>query len=91
MVAKIPPGRVASYGQIAALAGFPGRARWVGRVLSELPAGTRLPWHRVVNAAGLIVDRPGAAEQRRRLVAEGALLKGRRVERERFWQAGAAG
>lgn len=85
VVATIPTGQVASYGQVAALAGLPGRARWVGRVLSELPAKTRLPWHRVVNAAGLIVDRPSAAEQRQRLVAEGALVLGRRVAKERFW------
>ncbi|MEE3096411.1 MAG: MGMT family protein, partial [Pseudomonadota bacterium] len=47
-VNSIPPGRVSSFGRIAEAAGFPGRARWVGRVLSQLPANTSIPWHRVL-------------------------------------------
>ena len=43
VVASIPVGRVATYGQIASMAGQPGRARWVGRLLSELPQATTLP------------------------------------------------
>lgn len=70
-VDSIPPGRVATYGQIAREAGLPRRARLVGRVLATLPAGTRLPWHRVVNAQGRISLRPGAPLQRRRLASEG--------------------
>lgn len=57
VVARIPKGRVASYGQIAALAGLPGRARQVGYALAALQGGTDLPWHRVVNAAGRISPR----------------------------------
>lgn len=71
-VDSIPPGRVATYGQVAAEAGLPGRARLVGRVLSELPANSELPWHRVVGAGGAIAQRPGdgPSVQRRRLRAE---------------------
>ena len=50
IVASIPKGKVATYGQIAKMAGFPNHARFVGRVLSGLPAESTLPWHRVVNA-----------------------------------------
>lgn len=52
VVARIPPGRVATYGQVAALAGLPGHARLVGYALHALPDGSRVPWHRVVNAQG---------------------------------------
>ncbi|KIG17114.1 methylated-DNA--protein-cysteine methyltransferase-related protein [Enhygromyxa salina] len=71
-VAAIPAGKVASYGQVALLAGLPGRARLVGRVLSHLPPGSEVPWQRVVNARGEISlgDR-AAARQRRLLEAEG--------------------
>ena len=68
----VPRGKVASYGQIALEAGLPGRARLVGRMLGELTPGTKLAWHRVVNAAGRISLRGTAGrEQRRRLRAEG--------------------
>jgi methylated-DNA-protein-cysteine methyltransferase-like protein len=53
-VARIPRGKVATYGQIAALAGFPGHARQVGYALHALPEGSDLPWHRVIGAPGRI-------------------------------------
>ncbi len=53
-VARVPRGRVATYGQIASVAGLPGHARMVGYALSALGEGSRVPWHRVVNAAGRI-------------------------------------
>lgn len=53
-VARVPRGRVATYGQIASAAGLPGHARMVGYALSALSEGSRVPWHRVVNAAGRI-------------------------------------
>lgn len=73
VVDSIPRGRVATYGQVAAEAGLPRRARLVGKILATLPAGTKLPWHRVVNAAGTISLRHGAGPklQRSRLAREG--------------------
>ncbi len=67
----IPAGKVATYGDVARLAGMPGAARRVGRALRALPADSRIPWHRVVNAQGEIVVPAGPAVQRRRLEAEG--------------------
>lgn len=75
-VDSIPRGRVASYGQVAREAGLPRHARLVGRVLGELPIGARLPWHRVVNAAGRVSPRGdgrACAEQLRRLAREGVV------------------
>ncbi|MBL8863639.1 MAG: MGMT family protein [Planctomycetes bacterium] len=71
-VDSIPRGSVATYGQVAAEAGLARRARLVGRALAELGPGTKLAWHRVVNASGHI-SLPGSAarEQERRLRAEG--------------------
>lgn len=57
VVARIPRGRVATYGQVATLAGLPRRARLVGRALRVLPAESDVPWHRVVNAQGKISPR----------------------------------
>lgn len=70
VVRKIPRGRVASYGHVARLAGLPGRARQVGYAMHALPAGTRVPWHRVVNAAGKVSRRryPGAELTQRMLL-----------------------
>lgn len=53
-VAQIPHGKVATYGQIAALTGHPRGARTVGWALHSLPCATNLPWHRVVNSQGRI-------------------------------------
>jgi methylated-DNA-protein-cysteine methyltransferase-like protein len=52
VVRRIPKGRVATYGQIARLAGIEGHARQVGYALHSLPAGSDIPWHRVINARG---------------------------------------
>jgi len=73
VVRRIPRGRVASYGQIAALAGLPGHARQVGYALHALSPGTAVPWQRVVNAAGAISLRPmsGGISQRLLLEKEG--------------------
>jgi methylated-DNA-protein-cysteine methyltransferase-like protein len=54
VVRRIPRGRVATYGQIAALLGNPRAARTVGWALRALPAGSRVPWHRVIDGAGRI-------------------------------------
>jgi methylated-DNA-protein-cysteine methyltransferase-like protein len=54
VVVEIPNGRVATYGQVAVLAELPRQARLVGYALHALPADSRVPWHRVVNAKGEI-------------------------------------
>ena len=54
VVSRIPRGRVATYGQVARIAGLPGQARLVGYALHALPAGTSVPWQRVVNAQGAL-------------------------------------
>ena len=59
-VSRIPKGRVATYGQIAALAGLPRQARLVGYALSKLTPESAVPWHRVVNAKGEISLRANA-------------------------------
>jgi len=88
VVRRIPRGRVASYGQVARLAGLPGRARQVGYAMHALQSGTRLPWHRVVNAEGRVSRRrvPGAElTQRMLLVREGVRFDARgRISFERF-------
>ena len=80
VVRRIPKGRVATYGQVADLAGIPGHARQVGYALHALSEGTTVPWHRVVNAKGEISLRsmPGAELIQRQLLAwEGVLLNAR--------------
>ena len=54
VVSRIPKGRVATYGQVARLAGLPRHARLCGYAMHALPADSDVPWHRVVNAAGKI-------------------------------------
>lgn len=74
VVRRIPVGRVATYGQVATLAGLRGHARQVGYALHDLPDGTDVPWHRVINARGEISLRSSSGshgEQRRRLEEEG--------------------
>jgi methylated-DNA-protein-cysteine methyltransferase-like protein len=80
VVRRIPKGRVATYGQVASLAGLAGHARQVGYALHALPDGTTVPWHRVVNAAGGISTRAtpgGELVQRLLLEKEGIRLDGR--------------
>jgi methylated-DNA-protein-cysteine methyltransferase-like protein len=88
-VLDIPPGRVASYGQVARVAGLEQRARLVGKALRELPEGSAVPWFRVLNAAGkLSLTREGASLQRSLLEAEGVIFENGRVDLKRFgWQA----
>jgi len=89
VVARIPPGRVASYGQVATLAGLPGHARLVGYALHGLPSESALPWHRVVNAQGRISQRsepgPAAGLQRHLLEEEGVQFDERdRIDLRRY-------
>jgi methylated-DNA-protein-cysteine methyltransferase-like protein len=96
VVRRIPHGRVATYGQVAELAGLGGHARQVGYALHALPPSTAVPWHRVINAAGGISLRRGGMgselTQRQLLEEEGVGfdLRGRvRLERVR-WRPRAA-
>jgi methylated-DNA-protein-cysteine methyltransferase-like protein len=80
LVRRIPRGRVATYGQLAALLGRPRAARAVGQAMRRCPDD--IPWHRVVNARGGISVRArmsGMLTQRLRLQAEGLALRGGRV------------
>ncbi len=73
-VRRIPRGSVATYGQIARLAGLGDQARQVGYALHALPPASRVPWHRVVNARGQVSRRSEVGadlDQRLRLEAEG--------------------
>ena len=76
-IRDIPSGSVASYGQIAELAGIPRGARQVGWALRQLPGGHDVPWHRVITASGRIAFAEGTAACRRQrglLVAEGVAV-----------------
>lgn len=72
VIHQIPVGKVATYGQIAQLAGFPGYARHVGKALGNLPEGSKLPWFRVINSQGKISLKGRNLErQRQHLLNEG--------------------
>ncbi|MEZ7984974.1 MAG: MGMT family protein [Pseudomonadales bacterium] len=82
VVHMIPSGKVATYGQVAALAGLPKAARFAGTSLKGLPKATRIPWHRVINAQGRISLPPSSAsyqEQHQRLIQEGVLIRNGRI------------
>ena len=90
-VEAIPEGRVATYGQIAFLAGMPGHARQVGFALRGLPEGSGVPWQRVLNAQGEISSRDDPAWegfQRHLLEEEGVRFEAKgergRVDLVRF-------
>ena len=74
-IQKLRPGEVASYGEIAQEAGYPGRARGVGKLLSTAEG---LPWWRVVRSDGRLVS-PSAAKQERLLRKEGVRVVDGRV------------
>jgi methylated-DNA-protein-cysteine methyltransferase-like protein len=90
-VREVPPGSVVTYGQVAAALGTVRAARQVGFALAGLrvrPDDADVPWHRVINAKGMIshrgdVDRP--SEQQLRLEAEGVEFTDQgRVDLRRF-------
>jgi methylated-DNA-protein-cysteine methyltransferase related protein len=70
VIRRIPRGRVATYGDVAALAGSPRAAREVGWALSSVPPGSDVPWWRVVNGRGGISLRPYGAERQAQLLRE---------------------
>ena len=84
MILSIPPGKVSTYGSVAAAAGYPRYHRAVARLLRTEPID-QLPWHRVVGVGGEIKLRGAAAhEQRARLKLEGVQFNGKRVEMDHF-------
>ncbi len=87
-VRRVPRGRVATYGQIARLAGLPRHARQVGYALYALPDGDDAPWQRVVNSPGEISARAhpyGVAQQRTLLEDEGVVFgRNGRIPLKRF-------
>ena len=91
VVRRIPPGRTATYGQVAAMLGRPRAARAVGGAMRRCPPG--VPWHRVLNAQGQISGRKRAASmltQRMLLEREGVTLRRGRVDMVRHaWDAAA--
>lgn len=91
VVRRIPPGRTATYGQVAAMLGRPRAARAVGGAMRRCPPG--VPWHRVLNAQGRISRRARAAgmlTQRLLLEREGVTLRRGRVDMARHaWDAAA--
>ena len=100
IVGSIPAGKVATYGQIAALIPTPPgvlpetykafRARWVGSAMAECPPS--IPWQRVINSQGKISSRQGAEHQRRLLEAEGVVFDSHeRVDLKRFGWSGPQG
>lgn len=79
-IRQIPRGKVATYAQVAAAAGYPLYHRQVARLLRSAPTGS-LPWQRVVGAGGQIkLKFEGALEQRTRLEMEGVRFRGKRID-----------
>ncbi|NWN91754.1 cysteine methyltransferase [Marinobacter adhaerens] len=87
VVAAIPPGKVASYGQVAEMAGLGRQARYIGRALGKLPRGHEIPWYRVIRSNGQIAFPQGSDiyhEQVSRLQAEGVEVVNGRVAMKQF-------
>ena len=92
VVRRIPRGRVATYGQVARLAGLGRQARQVGYALNRLPDDSGVPWHRVINAKGEISPRSAGDSHELQLMllrAEGVVvdLRGRVDLREFRWKS----
>jgi methylated-DNA-protein-cysteine methyltransferase-like protein len=92
LVRQIPPGRVASYGQIARMLGQPRAARTVGWALRAVSDESGIPWQRVLNSAGRVsLSGPqGVSEQRRLLEAEGVVFEGDCVNLKHYGWEGLA-
>ncbi|MDP0589376.1 MAG: methylated-DNA--[protein]-cysteine S-methyltransferase [Candidatus Endonucleobacter bathymodioli] len=82
ILSQIPEGKIITYGQLAEMADAPKAARTVGNILKQLPAGTGLPWHRVVNHKGKISfpkNTPRHQKQKMRLEKEGIILVSEKI------------
>lgn len=87
VVLAIPAGKVASYGQVAEMAGLGRQARYIGRALGKLPQGHTVPWYRVIRSNGQIAFPEGSdiyQEQVSLLEAEGVEVVNGRVAMSRF-------
>ena len=85
-ICDIPKGRVASYGQIAEIAGVPRGARQVGYALRHLPDNRDVPWHRVIQASGKIAFDKGSPqfeEQKKRLMKDGVTVMVGRIDMQK--------
>lgn len=89
-IQDIPRGSVANYGQVAEIAGIPRGARQVGYALRHTPAGTDVPWHRVVQSSGKSAFDPNSrafTKQKDRLAEEGVVMLNGKVDMARYrWQ-----
>ncbi|WP_371377151.1 MGMT family protein [Thalassotalea aquiviva] len=90
IVQLIPKGRVATYGQIADLAGLPGRSRFVGKALANAPSSLNLPWFRVINSQGKISFLPNSTRYKAQyelLQTDGIVLLNGKIKLSEFqWQ-----
>ena len=92
LVRQVPVGSVVTYGQVAVMAGFPGRARQVGYAMAAVPDDSDIPWYRVINVRGEVSARSGGSMferlQRILLEEEGVTFdEGGRVDLERYrWE-----
>lgn len=87
VIEGIPSGCVLNYGEVARLAGYPGKARMVGMALGRAPKKRKLPWHRVVNAQGRISfpeDSERYQTQRGLLEAEGVVFVDDAIDLDRY-------
>jgi len=87
VISHIPAGNVASYGQIARLAGYTNNARLVGRLLKVMPHDSTIPWHRVVNSQGKLSFELGSKkyhQQREALISEGIVFKKEKINMHEF-------
>ena len=92
VVEDIPRGHVLTYGEVARLAGMSRAARRVSQAMRRAPRSRKLPWHRVVNAAGKIsfpLDSEGYRQQKKRLESEGVVFVKGRIDLERHGYKGA--
>jgi len=89
-IREIPGGSVASYGQVAEIAGIPRGARQVGWALRQLPRGQDVPWHRVITASGKIAfdrDTPQFEKQMKLLMMEDVAVIAGRIDMQKYrWQ-----
>lgn len=86
-VAEVPRGRVATYGQIARLAGYPHHSRFVSKAMAAAPVSMQLPWHRILNAQGKSSLNGELQElQRERLAQEGVDFIASKVDlKQNLW------